>query len=410
MISHRLASAIEMKSTIGSPARATDFLRREAETEELWFRATRGHVLMLAPRRVGKTSLLYHMRDQPRDGWRCLFISVEALETEAQFVTRLLTALYEAHPKGAWMSRFGPLQNALRNIDKLDLGPVKLRLANEVGDNWQEVGETALRAMKELQGNTLVLVDEFPIFVRRLLAGSDREPRTRLFLDWFREMRNALGIGDERLHFVLSGSLGLDAVVRSVGMSATINDLAVFRLSPLDGDHADRLLVKLAEGEGLNLSVDLRRKIRAHIDWPIPFHLQLLFAELFSLVKFQKKELNEELVDEAYASLLSPENRKHFEHWVERLEEPLLTPEERDLEEALLWAAARDPNGLDESSALQIRKQIAPDISEEIILASLAHDGYLIQDGKHWRFASSLLRDWWNKWKKRKNKGKTSAS
>ena len=357
---------------------------------------------MLAPRRVGKTSLLCHMRDQPQEGWRCFFISVEALETEAQFVVRLLAALYEAHPKGAWMSRFGNLQGALQRIERLDLGPVKLRLAEEVGDNWQEVGETALRVMKELQGNTLVLVDEFPIFVRRLLAVSDRE-RTRLFLDWFREMRNTLGSGAARLHFVLSGSLGLDAVVRSVGMSATINDLAVYRLGPLDDNLADQLLVKLAEGEDLNLAPDLRGKIREHIDWPIPFHFQLIFAKLLTLVRFRGRELDEELVDEAYASLLSAENRKHFEHWVERLDEPLLTPEERDLEEALLWAAARDPKGLAASSALLLRKRVAPEVSEEIVLASLAHDGYLVEDDKRWRFASSLLRDWWLRWKKPKN-------
>ena len=393
-----LLLATGMKSTIGIPARAGNFLERRAETRELLHRATRGHVLMLAPRRVGKTSLLYHLRDVPPQGWRCLLLSVEALASEAQFVARLLAALYEAQPSGGWLAHFGgSVRTALKNVDKIGLGPVYFRLAQAVGEDWQAVGTTTLGVMKGLRNDTLVLVDEFPIFVRRLLAGPEGEPRTRLFLGWFRETRNALG-DDGRVHFVLSGSLGLDAVVRSVGMSATINDLATYRLGPLSDDLAHRLLQGLAEGEKLPLTAALRKRMRSHVDWPIPFHLQLIFAEVLNRVKFRGRALDEGLVDEAYAALLSPRNRSHFEHWVERLDEPVLAPEERDLKRALLRAAARDPNGLADSSIVQIRKKVAPDIAEEVILATLEHDGYLTRQGDRWRFASSLLRDWWLKW------------
>ncbi len=387
-----------MKSTIGIPAREGNFLERQAETRELLHWATRGHVLMLAPRRVGKTSLLYHLRDVPPPGWRCVLISVEALADEAQFVARLLAALSEAQPNDGWLAHFGSsVRTALKNVKKIGLGPVQIRLAQAVGDDWQEVGTTALAVMKRLRGDTLVLIDEFPIFVRRLLAGPEGKPRTRLFLNWFRETRTVLGDGG-RIHFILSGSLGLDAVVRSVGMSATINDLATYRLRPLSDELAERLLVGLAEGENLPLSATLRERIRDHIDWPIPFHLQLMFAEVLNRVKFRHRALDEDLVDEAYSALLSPGNRIHFEHWVERLNESVLAPEERDLKRALLRAAARDPNGLARSSILQIRKKVAPDIAEEVILASLEHDGYLTPQGERWRFASTLLRDWWLKW------------
>ncbi len=37
---NRFRRELLVKSTIGSPARAGDFLKREAETKELWFRAS----------------------------------------------------------------------------------------------------------------------------------------------------------------------------------------------------------------------------------------------------------------------------------------------------------------------------------------------------------------------------------
>jgi hypothetical protein len=388
-----------MRNTIGIPAQAGNFLERKQETQELWHKATRGHVLMLAPRRVGKTSLLYHMRDKPIQDWVCLFMSVESAKNEAQFVARLLTELCAAHPDGAWLQRFGAtLRGLLRSIGQAGVGPLQVQLVAEIHDDWQEVGATALSVLQELRGKTLVLVDEFPIFIRRLLEGPEGKERTQLFLNWFRETRNTCNNVGVETYFLLTGSLGLDAVVRAVGMSGTINDLDTFYLGPLTDEQAETLLVKLSEGEDLPLTPEIRQRIRQHIDWPTPFHLQLLFANLLSLVKYQGHELTVELVDNAYGRLLGLENRKHFSHWVERLDESLLTPKERELKKQLLEAAARDPHGIVPSTIVQIREQYGSGLNERDILANLEHDGYLTMHGERWRFTSSLLRDWWCKW------------
>lgn len=64
----------------------------------------------------------------------------------------------------------------------------------------------------------------------------------------------------------------------------------------------------------------------------------------------------------------------------------------------LLEAAARDLRGIDEAVILQVRRQHAPEVDEKPVLLSLEHDGYLVKNGDRWRFASSLLRDWWLQW------------
>ncbi len=389
-----------MRNRTGKPVRSTDFFDRDQELAELWHLVERDSVLMLAPRRVGKTSILLRMRDQPRDGWQCSFLNVEAVASEAQFMARLLTGLYELEPSGALWTRLGEgVRSLLGGIGKI--GPIELDLTKAIGRDWQELGDILRRILGKLSGKTLVLIDELPIFVSRLLRSEDGEQRTRLFLDWLRMLRIDATIEDADVHFLIAGSIGLDAVVQRVGMTGTINDLVAFRLGPLREDQADVFLIKLGEGENLPLDADVRQRILLHITWPIPFHLQLIFDQLLRLVRFRGATLSPELVDQAHEALFASENRKHFSHWEERLQDPTLNSEERNLMRALLNAAAKDPNGVTSATCLQLRNQVSPKSDEQAALLALEYDGYLVLREQRWHFASSLLRTWWLRWQDR---------
>ncbi|MBI1924124.1 ATP-binding protein [Candidatus Poribacteria bacterium] len=58
-----------LRNIVGPPARRDDFFDREETVELLWERLASGNVLLAAPRRFGKTSLMYRLIDEPRDGW-----------------------------------------------------------------------------------------------------------------------------------------------------------------------------------------------------------------------------------------------------------------------------------------------------------------------------------------------------
>jgi len=51
----------------GSPARDADFWFRKEFREKLWVSLKKHNVLLLAPRRTGKTSVMYRMLDDPKD-------------------------------------------------------------------------------------------------------------------------------------------------------------------------------------------------------------------------------------------------------------------------------------------------------------------------------------------------------
>ncbi|HIE53478.1 MAG TPA: hypothetical protein EYP85_17130 [Armatimonadetes bacterium] len=60
-----------IRNTVGPPVRSEDFYDREEFVNRLWDRLDRNHVLLAAPRRFGKTSVMYRLIDAPRgDGRR----------------------------------------------------------------------------------------------------------------------------------------------------------------------------------------------------------------------------------------------------------------------------------------------------------------------------------------------------
>ena len=59
-----------MRNITGQAVVGDDLYGREYELSRLWEHLTQGeHVLMLAPRRVGKTSLMLELRRAPRENW-----------------------------------------------------------------------------------------------------------------------------------------------------------------------------------------------------------------------------------------------------------------------------------------------------------------------------------------------------
>lgn len=380
-----------MKNLTGAVARGQDFFERDDEVRDLMYRIERDHVLMLAPRRVGKTSLMQRLADDPPAGWAVVYIDVESSANEADFVGRLAAACAAKRVAGAWWrSQSKRATELFQRIQSVGVATGTLELAETISDDWRKWGDKLGAALQRSPQPTLLMIDEFPMFLQRLVEASPA--RARLLLDWFRSVRQA----QEAARFLVAGSIGLDAVVARAGLSATINDLATYRLPPLDPARARRLVRALGEGEQLALPDAVVDRIVQVIDWPIPFHLQLVFAEVFRAHRYGAANLHPDLVDRSLAQLLEPDARKHFAHWLERIRAS--PAEDQAVLRKILALAAKDPSGVGRPALAQVRFAGPQGIDLEPLLLGLVHDGYLVQDNDRYRFASSLLRHWWLRW------------
>ncbi len=79
-----------MRNIVGQPVSGTDFFLRKSITNLIYRRLDSGSNLFLAaPRRVGKTSIMYHLRDNPREGYAFIYIPTESVDSSELYFKRL---------------------------------------------------------------------------------------------------------------------------------------------------------------------------------------------------------------------------------------------------------------------------------------------------------------------------------
>jgi len=128
---------------VGSPARDDDFWFRAEFLEDLWEALEKHNVLLLAPRRTGKTSVMYRMLDHPRNVWLVIHLNVEDLKTPGDFIVSLIDAIHEHQPRylrEALAKGWSFVSGVLARIEKIEAFELKLELrkSEDLKTKWQE--------------------------------------------------------------------------------------------------------------------------------------------------------------------------------------------------------------------------------------------------------------------------------
>jgi hypothetical protein len=221
-------------------------------------------------------------------------------------------------------------------------GPIEL--ADLPSESWQELGIGLADAMRDLEGRWLILVDELPRLVLKLLDEGASLGRVRDFLLWLRSMRQGRPGVPENVNWLLAGSIGLDTLTRRLRLGDTINDLFLFHLGPFSAPTAHKFLLKLGDSYSIPLDEAVRTRICERAGWLIPFHLQIFFAHLRYRMDERGEPPRPEDVDAIFEELLTPANRAYFDYWSQRLREELGSPDAERAHE-LLTACAASPAG-----------------------------------------------------------------
>lgn len=389
-----------IRNRVGLAVRGRDFYDREEWQAFIWESLENDNNLaLLAPRRVGKTSLMKKIADDSAGrGYSAVFVSVQGTIDEDGIINEILKQI-EDHPDGGLaIERLGNVFTSfVRRFRKVNLGPVGIEI-KDAEDDWRTVGSRLIRELSRLPGKWLLLIDELPIFVLSLMRNDPTGERARNFLNWFRDVR--LGPSSERVRWVLAGSVGLDTVVRRHKMSDTINDLnLITSFGPFEEAVAHSFLKELATGADLTLSDASRQRIIERTEWLIPYHLQLIFSKIVE--GRASGPVMPQSVDEACEALLRPEHRNYFDWWLQRLEEEvgLIDAQHAD---AMLLVASADIGGVTRESLRGALRQRLPnaegfEATFNFLVDLLVSDGYLVLDGDRYRFRSPLVREYWRR-------------
>jgi uncharacterized protein len=388
-----MTEKLRLNNVLGRPVIGGDFFDREQDLERLWRRLAQDNVLLLAPRRVGKTSLLHRVEHTAEHhGSRAVYVSVADRTREIDFIIKLYEAIGRIESGGkAIGAALRRVRRRLPRLRKLEIAKiVTAEFADASTEAWQELGDALLQELRDTKQRWVLLIDELPLFVLALLVHG-RE-RTRTFLNWLRESRidEAASLS---VRWLMAGSIGLDTVAARERLGDTINDLAVESVGPFARGDADRFLRVLAESHDLVLVDEVRVHILDRIGWLIPFHLQLVFSALLNLGASRPSVAD---VEQAYLSLLQPAHKVSFDWWVQRLHDEL---GKLDAGHALqmLAAVARSEAGASRSVLTELlhARGLQEEDHHRFLLDGLETDGYLVIESGRYIFRSPLLRDYW---------------
>ena len=367
---------------------------RTRETDDLWRLFGQGrNLLMLAPRRIGKTVLLNHLRETAgAHGFRAIVLDVEGFREEKDFFRACCAAIQEELSTGRKvMSAFTQRLNQLLQGQSGASGDWRQWL---VQTDWQEFADHLFAHLDEHQEDPpwLMLVDELPVFVKSL-QDKGSVVAIRNFLYWLRAMRQK----HRRIRWLYTGSIGLDTVARRNQVEGALNDLDTYSLRPFDSETAGSFLADVAGRRACTLEAPASEAILQRLGWLSPYYLERIAEDACALAGSAAR-ITLAHAHAAMDRLLDLEKRLYWGTWREHLDRNFSEPDQGRLYR-ILETVARSDVGADRNLLLTALNRGGESVGEATLrdlVDTLLADGYLCAgENGAYRFRMNLLREWW---------------
>ncbi len=368
---------------------------RASERAELEARFLAGaSVLMLAPRRIGKTWLLGKIDDDlTAAGWHCIRIDVEGMRTESEFLRALCQEIEKTQSltdrvKSHVLQRFKQVTTHVQDGN----------LAAAIGQiDPREFLETLVSSLNAETKNTLILIDEIALFIHEQAKQNPDGARSLLY--HLRKLQQAF----PKVRWFLTGSVGLDVVARRHNMLGALLGIDSFPLEPFTPEAARSYLDELCASGQITHPFRLDEPGFVHLvhelGWLSPYYLRQIALQM----RLRRADggghplATVDDVERAFERLLSPTQRLHFAAWEEHIDKNFDDAETGRLR-AILDFTCDEANGETEATILTRLSQAGDTLSQSdlrTLLRSLETDGFLQNTSGRWSFRSGLLRRYW---------------
>lgn len=390
-----------MKNIIGNPARGNNFFPRVREVQKIIESLDNGNNLQItAPRRVGKTSILWHLLDNQVADHHYIYVDTESITNEQDFYKKLLQEILK-HDEVAGSQKMVDAFKEKRNRFFKRLKSIKIFNTGIEFDHTEVAKDYAEEFKDFISGYVLthrqvlvLLIDEFPITVENIREHHGAKEAIA-FLQKNREIRLIPDLNG-MIKFLYTGSIGLNQTVSNMNASATINDLNTIAVGPLTIEEATSFFKQLLLSASRRSDDADTQYLLDFIQWHIPFHIQLITQEIIDITA-KDSIIDQAIIDTAIKNIINSKYHNHFDHYHGRLSKQFKNGQLLFTEEILRKIAE---HGVITRIEIQdIAAKFNTIDSYRGVLETLMHDGYIHNNDnpKEYRFISPILKHWWEK-------------
>lgn len=373
----------------GSAAEGSKYFRRADIEDRLWHEIDKNnHVLFLAPRRVGKSSIVKFMANNNVHSFACLYEDIESDSSIQDFYRRLCRMTYVAlsvvGKNKSWLSKW------LKKWRITSIGKEKITIEKNDLDFRHEFFDL-LNDLQVQKQKIVLFLDEFPDVLWKIYnrhGNGDAE----ILLNDLRTLRQTKAFKDVFV-MVLLGSVGLSHIVKKVtGRTDKVNDLHKEYLFALKQSQAKEFLEYLIKDASMQIDDETKNYLLDKIGHFIPYYIQLIIEECDDqLFEAQRPELTKPDIDNAYKILLK--KHQYFEDWDSRLSK-YFPQKYAYLSEVLSFCAAKDKVTIQEIYDIALAQKNEFEWKADLDDILIA-DGYISEENDQYQFNSPFLKDWW---------------
>jgi len=394
------------RNIVGNVPEPDELYGRTDLIDHLWRQIQGNNILLLAPRRFGKTGVMNHVLNKPRDGFLPVYLELEDVDTPTEFVWRLVRELLSHNRLRSALGTVRRLPGAVTDwvndtFDEAGFEGAKVKFKETIAESWRDTARRLVVELEKAEPTLIFIFDELPGMLENIREKRGDDEALE-FLAWFRSVRLQRKDTLRRHRFIVGGSIGIDLILRTLNAPDKLNDFERLYVEPISREDAVRLAIDLAESMQVEITNELVHDLLDLIGPHVPYFIHLFFSQLGQLPLTKRCPLTRKTVEEVYRQrVLGPTCKHYFDHYRSRLARYGKRNERRAL--AVLQAVAS--RGTVSESALYdvYQKPSKVGASErrfKELMADLQCEWYLVLDTRtnEYYFMVNVMRDWWQRW------------
>ena len=381
----------------GAMAVGSGFYDREDAVREIWEHLeNKKNILLRAPRRFGKTSLLNHISKNPALGWNTCFVDLEGGDSPENFIEKILAAMLIKQNFDPYLLSHLTGQHIYSKTEG-----ERLKIFREerkaIQNNWKEYAKALFDQVENLSENLrfLFILDEVSFLVEDMMEKNDTaKDKIIELMEWLSNIRSKYN----KLKFIISGSEHLPSFLEAFGIDGQLYDLEKVHLDLFDGNTTEDFIFLVLAGEKIvadKKEIDL---IQTLMGKPIPYFLHLFLDTICRTCKEQKSVSSDEVSSIFYDKMLGSESKRYFESITKQIERYKRYGSRNSAgAKSILDRLALAENSVPEEELKTIWYNTTGSLDKfNIMIDIMQDDFYLATDKSQNIFIDSrLIKEWW---------------